>query len=159
MHHTKKEKLFRGPNILIISLYLNFCTKIRPFWFFGYPVLLKWQCFSLVYLFLKKSTTNVPHHKCKTFHETQYFDHILISQFLHQNKAIFIFWTPFMAKWPCISFVYPFLIKCSTNASYNKGKTFHKTQHFDHILISQFFHQNKAIVIFWTPCMAEMVFY
>ena len=30
-HHITKVKLFRGPNILIISLYLKFRTKIRPY--------------------------------------------------------------------------------------------------------------------------------
>ena len=91
MHHITKAKPFTSSNILIISLYLNFCTKIRPFWFFGHPVLPKWPCFTLVFLFLKKGTINIPHHKIKTFHETQYFDYILISNFLHQNKAILIF--------------------------------------------------------------------
>ena len=52
----------------------------------------------LVHTFLKKGSMNAPHHKGKTFQETQYLDHIHISQFLHQNKAYHIFWTPPMAK-------------------------------------------------------------
>ena len=142
MHHIKKAKLFRRPNILIISLYLNFWTKIRPFLSFEQPVWLKWPCISLVYPFLKKG---------KTFLVIKYFDHILISHFSHPNKAIFIFWYPVWLKWLCISLVDPFLKKGTPNVPYQKGKTFHEIKYFDHILVSQFLHQNNAFLIFAHP--------
>ena len=61
MHHITKAKVFTRTDILIIFLCLNFCTKIRPFWFFGHPVCLEWSCNFLVYPFLNKGTTNIHH--------------------------------------------------------------------------------------------------
>ena len=129
-HH--KGKIFRSPNILII----NFHTKRRPFYIFGHPAWLKYP-FCLVYPF-----------KSKSFQGTQYFDHIIISQFSPKARPFCFFGHPVCLKQPFISFVYPFLIKGSTNAPLHKGRTFQETQYFDHTHISPFLHQKKAILHF-----------
>ena len=49
-----KIKIFKRPNISIISKYLNFCTKISPFSFFAHIVWLKSAVMSLYYPFKKK---------------------------------------------------------------------------------------------------------
>ena len=94
MLNIRKAKLFRRPNILIMSIYLIFFTKICGFPFFGHPAWLKQHFIGLVYPFYQKCSQNAQHPKCKTFQETKYFDHIHIYQFFNQNKAILIFWTP-----------------------------------------------------------------
>ena len=50
-----KIKIFKRPNISIISKYLNFCTKISPFSFFAHIVWLKSAVISLYYQFKKKT--------------------------------------------------------------------------------------------------------
>ena len=94
----QKGKLFRSPNILIMTIYLIFFTKICGFSFFGHPVWLEQPFIGLVYPFLNKVSQNAQLQKGKTFQETQYFDHVHISYFFHQNMWIFIFWTPCIAK-------------------------------------------------------------
>ena len=79
-------------------LYLIFFTKICGFSFFGHPVWLKYSFNGLAYPLLKKDTQNAQLQKGKTFQETQYFAHVHISHFFHQNMSIFIFWTTCMAK-------------------------------------------------------------
>ena len=103
MINMTQAKLFRRPDILIMSLYLNFSTKISSFSFFGHPVWLKYSFTSLVYPYSKTSSQNVQHHKGKTFQEIQYFDHTHISQFFRKIKSIFIFWTHYISK---IAFYY-----------------------------------------------------
>ena len=41
MHHTTKTKIFNRPNIFIISIHLNFFTKIRSLCIFGHLVVLE----------------------------------------------------------------------------------------------------------------------
>ena len=127
---------------------------------FGHPVSLKWPCISLVHPFFRKGNTNIPLQKGKTLQGTKYFDYILIFQFFHQNKAIFIFLTPCIDKMALYLLAPSFLKKKGTiNAPHQKEIFFHGTKYYDRILIFQFWHQNKAILIFWTPCMVRMVFY
>ena len=144
----------RGLNILIISLYLKFCIKIRPFWLFGHPVLLKWPCISLFHPYFRKVTTYTPQQKGKLFSRPNILIISLYLICLTKIRPFLLFEHPVWLKWPCISLVYPFLKKGTTNAPHHKGKNFHEIKYFDHILISPFLHQNKAILIFWTPCIA-----
>ena len=90
---TSERQNFSGDPIFWLSLYISFFPpKYVDFNFLdGHPVWLKKIFIGLFYPFLKKGSTNAPHHKGKTFQETQYFDHIHIFPFLHQNKAILHF--------------------------------------------------------------------
>ena len=83
----------------------------------------------MVYPFLKKGSTNAPHHKGKTFQEIQYFDHIHISQFLLQNKAILHFLdTLYHPNSLFIILVYPFMKRDSyLHAPHQNSKTFQET--------------------------------
>ena len=98
MFNFRKAKLFRSPDILIMNIQLIFSTKLCGFSFFGHPVLLEQPFIGLVYPFLNKGSQNAQLQEGKTFQETQYFDHVHISHFFHQNMWIFIFWTSCIAK-------------------------------------------------------------
>ena len=123
MLHIIKAKFFRRPNILITTIYLIFFTKICGFSFFGHPVWLKYSFNGLAYPLLKKDTQNAQLQKGKTFQETQYFAHVHISHFFHQNMSIFIFWTPCMARiafhWLGLAIFEKNPPKCSTSERQN----------------------------------------
>ena len=55
MLNMTQAKFFRGPDILIKSIYLNFYTKISSFSLFGHPAWLKYPFISLAYPYLKKA--------------------------------------------------------------------------------------------------------
>ena len=82
-------KLFRGPNILIQSMYPNVHTKKSSF--FWTPCMAEIAFYELILSIFEKGSTNLPHHKGKTVPQTQYFDHFHTYQFLHQNKSILHF--------------------------------------------------------------------
>ena len=83
MLNIRKAKLFRTPNILIMSIYLNFSTKMLGFSFSGHPVWLTQPFIGMVYLFLKKGSQNSQYQKGKTFQESHYFDQVHISHYFH----------------------------------------------------------------------------
>ena len=93
-----KGKIFQETQYFDHDHLSYFFTKICGFSFFGHPVWLKYSFNGLAYPLLKKDTQNAQLQKGKTFQETQYFDHVHISHFFHQNMSIFIFWTPCMAR-------------------------------------------------------------
>ena len=159
MLNFRKAKLFRKPNILNMSIYPIYSTKICQFSFFGHPVWLKQHFIGLVYLFQNKGSQNAQLQKGKTFQETKYFDHVHISHFFHQNMRIFIFWTPCMAKIAFYWLGLSILEKVYQNVQLQKGKTFQEPRYFNHDHIAHFFHQNMWIFIFWTPCITRIAFY
>ena len=159
MLNFRKAKLFRKPNILLTSIYPIFSTKICRFSFFGHHVWLEQPFIGLVQPFLKKSPKNAQLQKGKTFQETQYFDHVHISNFFQQNMWIFIFWTPCMAKIAFYWLGLSILEKVYQNVQLQKGKTFQEPRYFNHDHIAHFFHQNMWIFIFWTPCITRIAFY
>ena len=79
--------------------------------------------------------------------------------FFHQKRWILIFQTPCIAKIAYYWLGLSIFKKASKNALHQKGKTFQETQYFDYAHLSHFFHQKMWIFIFWTPCLAKIVFY
>ena len=106
-----RGKTFHKTQYLIISLYLNFCTKIRSFWFFGHPVGLKMPCISLVYPFLKKAPQMHNITKTKLFMRAKICIISLYLKFCTKIRPFWFFGHPVCLKWSCICLVYPFLNK------------------------------------------------
>ena len=146
MHHITKANLFKRPIIFIISINLNFCTKIVHFTFFGHPVWLKQPLIRFIYFCRKKAPQM--HHitKTKIFNRPNIFIISIHLNFFTKIRSLCIFGHPVGLEQPFISFVYPFLKKSLTNPPHQKGKIFLETQYFDHNSISPFPHQNNAIL-------------
>ena len=101
MQNITKVKLFRSPNILIISIYLNLCTKIRLFCIFGTLSMTK---IAIYYLGIcskehwKQAQQILSITKAKLLRRPNI---LIISMYLHFRNKIRQFWiigTPCMAK-------------------------------------------------------------
>ena len=150
-------KLFRGPNVLIPSMYPNVHTKKSSF--FWTPCMAEIAFYELNLSIFEKGSTNLPHHKGKTFQETQYFDHFHTYQFLHQNKSILHF-SPCMAK---IAFyqleIHDFEEKAPQIHHITKAKPFKRPNILIISIHFTFCTKIRSFCIFWTPCMAKVAFY
>ena len=103
MQNITKVKLFRSPNILIISIYLNLCTKIGLFCIFGTSSMTK---IAIYYhgICLKGHWKQAQQILSITKAKLLRRPNILITSIQHNFCTIFfIFWTPCMAR---IAFYY-----------------------------------------------------
>ena len=104
----QKGKLFRSPNILIMTIYLIFFTKICGFSFFGHPVWLEQPFIGLVYPFLNKVSQNAQLQKGKLFRRPNILIMSIYLIFSTKICGFSFFGHPVQLKYSFIDLVYSF---------------------------------------------------